>query len=840
MNVRRSVAHDSAATVRMTTTVDMAYDIVLKPVSHPEIGDIRIDESLFAIGRTEPPFSDYPPKVVADLSRRHARIFAENGEVYIADLDSKNGTKVNGVEVQQKITKLNDNDEICFGGRLTYAVRLGKPKERAVAASRLVAVVLNPDRDDLGLQPIIVTSFPFLISKADEAFARYKDEFPHQVNYLSRRHAHIFMKGGQVFVEDLGSTNGTFVGGKRLDEHAVPLNDGDTLAFGGHHFVYKVSLHTEDLAAEPTVTKLSTMIQSVVHSHTTTGNPDKTTFVAAPDSFLDIFCVDHVQKQEDVVNDAAAKQQEVSGRDGGKRKPRGKSAIFISELAGAFRGGEGAISKRGMRILGIGVAILVGIALVMRLTSAPEREMKDLLADGEYGAASEMASRYLSLNPGNSELKTMGTEALLKARLPDWIAMLKARNFDGASAVLASMKDAARHNDHAQPLLAELEWMGELERFVMSRGGVEAPIRIYMDEEKIRQLLRQWDDGTQKHQRAFATISAYVPAFEEAYSDALSHLRKLQSDDAVYLAAIDRLKTSIADELKQDRPEALEQVLNEYAEKYPRIGGLDSVRQDLRLYTEIDGAVREQNLARLAPRLEKAKFSTPAFQARFQALGAANQLPPAELLGQYQAANKAWREGKTDVSFAGMEQLSSGPWGKSVSSQVQRRRAILEQFGALQKARGSKDYDERLLAFYGSLDPDDDVYFIRATEGDIQRNKDKALTRAQELMNRAQANWKQYRENGPIEGAQRLESGVSNQFRTQARLLMDARQSAQQGLLIARQLRAESPAQWARMRDEIVTEAEQQRKAMQDLRLVLEPALFKEKLALLGGSGNEH
>lgn len=833
------MAHDNAATVRMQT-VDMAFDIVLKPVSHPETGDIRIDESLFAIGRTEPPFSEYPPGIVADLSRRHARIFSENGAVYIADLDSKNGTKVNGVDVQQKITKLNDGDEICFGGRLTYRVRLGKPKERTIMAARLAAVVLNPDRDDLGLQPIVITSFPFLISKADDAFARYKDDFPHQVNYLSRRHAHIFLKGGQAFVEDLGSTNGTFVGGKRLDEHAVPLNDGDTLAFGGHHFVYKASLHKEEQEADPTVTKLSTMIQSVAH---TTGNPDKTTFVAAPDSFLDIFCIDHMQKQEDEVNDAAAKQQkqqEEAEKQAGKRKPRGKSAILLSELAGAFGGGERAVSKRRLRIAGIAAAVLVGIAFVLRMAGAPEREMKDLLADGDYARASEMASRHLALNPGNAELKALGTEALLKAYVPKWVSLLNARNFDGASAVLAEMKEAARHNDHAQPLLAELEWMENLERFVVGRGGVDAPIRIYADEDRIRLLLRQWEDGTQRHQRAFATISAAAPVFENAYADALSHLRKLQSDEAVYLAAIERLKTSIADELKKDRPEALEELLKEYAEKYPRIGGLDAVRQDLRLYTGIDNAMREHDLARLAPRLERAKFATPPFQVRFRTLAASNQLPPADLLAHYQVANKAWREGKADASFAGLEKLDGGPWAKSVAGQVQRRKAILDQFTALQKARGSRDYDERLLSFYGSLDPDDDIYFIRATEGDIQRNKDKALGRAQELMNRAQARWKEYRENGPIEGAQRLESAISNQFRTQARLLTEARQSAQQGLLIARQLRSEPPAQWMRLRDEINTEAEQQRKAMQDLRLVLEPGLLKEKLALLGGPGNEH
>ncbi|HYC41958.1 MAG TPA: FHA domain-containing protein [Noviherbaspirillum sp.] len=835
MNVKRSVAHDNAATVRMQT-VDMAFDIVLKPVSHPETGEIRIDENLFAIGRTEPPFSDYPPGIVADLSRRHARIFSENGAVYIADLDSKNGTRVNGVDVQQKITKLNDGDEICFGGRLTYKVRLGKPKERTIMAARLVAVVLNPDREDFGLQPIVVSSFPFLISKADEAFARYKDEFPHQVNYLSRRHAHIFLKGGQAFVEDLGSTNGTFVGGKRLDEHAVPLNDGDTLAFGGHHFVYKVSLHKEEHEVDPTVTKLSTMVQSVMP---TTGNPDKTTFVAAPDSFLDIFCVDHAPQQEDEVNDDAAKQEDEAASVSARRKPRRKAAIFVSELAGAFAGGERAMSKKAIRIAGIVFALVVAFVIVMRLTSAPEREMKELIADGEFVQASDLATSHLARNPGNAEIKALGTEALLKARLPEWVAAIKSRNFDRADTVLAGMKEAARHNDNAHPLLDELEWMGGLERFVMGRGGPEAPVRIYGDEDRIRTLLRRWEDGTQKHQRAFATINGAVPAFEVVYAEALSHLRKLQSDEAVYLAAIERLKTVIADELKKNNPAALEPILKEYAEKYPRIGGLDVVRQDLQLYTEIDNAAREHDLARLSARFEQARFATPPFQARFKTMATGEQMPPANLLSQYQSANKAWREGKADASFAALEKLDGGPWAKSVAGQIQRRKALVEQFAALQKARGSRDYDERLLTFYSALDPDDDVHFIRALEPDVNRNRDKALARAQELMNRAAMRWRQYQDNGPIEGAQRLETNVSSQFRMQAKLLTEARQGAQQGLLIARQLKAEYPPQWNKLRDDITTEAEQQRKAVQDLRMVLEPGLLKEKLALLGGSGNE-
>ncbi len=47
---------------------------------------------------------------------------------------------------------------------------------------------------------------------------------------VSRRHAHIEMRGGVVRVEDLGSTNGTFVNGERI-QHAS-LTEGDRLLIG--------------------------------------------------------------------------------------------------------------------------------------------------------------------------------------------------------------------------------------------------------------------------------------------------------------------------------------------------------------------------------------------------------------------------------------------------------------------------------------------------------------------------------------------------------------------------------------------------------------------------------
>ena len=50
---------------------------------------------------------------------------------------------------------------------------------------------------------------------------------------VSRQHAKIYQEGNYLFVEDAGSTNGTFLNNRRLTPHLPsPLRDGDTLRLG--------------------------------------------------------------------------------------------------------------------------------------------------------------------------------------------------------------------------------------------------------------------------------------------------------------------------------------------------------------------------------------------------------------------------------------------------------------------------------------------------------------------------------------------------------------------------------------------------------------------------------
>jgi pSer/pThr/pTyr-binding forkhead associated (FHA) protein len=813
----------------MQATMSHDLEIVLKPLSRPDLGEIRISDGVFAVGRNEQPFASYDPDVLVMLSRRHARIFCERDAVYIADLDSRNGTTVNRTGLAQTPSRLNDGDEICFGGVLSYRVQI--TSRAAAARTKGVTLTLTPAAEGSGLEPIVIARFPFLVSKTDAKFAHYRAAYPKQLEFLSRRQAHIFLKGGEPHIEDLASTNGTFLDGERLQERAVPLQDGMLLAFGGEHFVYRVGI---DKAFEADETR-GGMPASAGVGEGKPVNSGKTTFIAAPDSFLDIFCAETELAGSAEPASPAPAAALAATPEPAKARKRGRVATLVAELATVMAGGE---RKRVQRTAWTAVALLVALGAVgfgLSWWVRSERELKDMIERGEYAQAALKADQALQRDPDDVELKAASTEAALKAKVPKWLAKVGAGDFDGAKAVVAELAEFGKRNAELLPLAAELEWLGNLEQLVSSRGA-DAPIRIYADEDKIAAVIERWNRDTRDHQRSLGRIASYVPQFNGPYAESLTRLRKLQSDATVYLAAIERLKASIAADMARDRAENLQSVLKDFADKYPSLGGLDIVRLDLTRYVDIKRAARAREPGRLFSLMLKGSFVTPPFRDSVQAMTSNGQLPSASIVRQYEATTKAWKDGQVNQALAGLRNMVTGPWAEAAATELRRKQAVMDQFAALQSARTAPDYAERLIAFRESLDADEDVYFARSTQADLDLQKDKVVARAQSLTNRARALWQEYRSGGAIDASQRIETSISNRFRNQARLLSEAKQAAQRGAEIYALLGVTGSDPSAAIRDEINAEAQAQRSALLELRNVLDPALVRDKLSLLGES----
>ena len=170
------------------------------------------------------------------------------------------------------------------------------------------------------------------------------------------------------------------------------------------------------------------------------------------------------------------------------------------------------------------------------------------------------------------------------------------------------------------------------------------------------------------------------------------------------------------------------------------------------------------------------------------------------------------------------------------TQRLARYRSVLQGFKALGAKPENAKYDERLLAFYGTLDPEEDAHFVAKLQGAFKSNQKQALAKAEGAFGQARALWGEYRSNGGIDGKLRLESKASSRFKKQARLLADASHHAASGRRIYEILGASSSDEWQPLDAEISGEMERQRRSLNELDMVLGHKVVEAKLELLGAS----
>jgi FHA domain-containing protein len=95
-----------------------------------------------------------------------------------------------------------------------------QPSPPKVQAHRL-SVIEGP----LAGSELPLAASPILLGRAQEATLVLEDD------YASGRHARLFPQGSRWFIEDLGSTNGTFLGDTQLTR-ALPVDPGVPIRIG--------------------------------------------------------------------------------------------------------------------------------------------------------------------------------------------------------------------------------------------------------------------------------------------------------------------------------------------------------------------------------------------------------------------------------------------------------------------------------------------------------------------------------------------------------------------------------------------------------------------------------
>ncbi|MGD8957622.1 MAG: FHA domain-containing protein [Chromatiaceae bacterium] len=797
---------------------------ILKPISHPELGELVISESLFCVGRDDEAFAGLPHTRTGRLSRRHARLFEQDGVIYIVDLGSRNGTYVNGDPLATQPKALQSGDLIDFAGELTYRLDVLDARTRIAAEPSPTSTLhLKATAPGDGPDSLVITAFPFLVSKQADAFSRYQQRAPAELDYLSRRHAHIFRQDGRLFIEDLGSTNGTFVDGRRLGDESIELQAGQTVAFGGDYFVYRVVLEGEDtgtqvLAAAPT---------EQPHPDTS----DKTTFVTAATSFLDIFCVDNVEP--DTPNDPVP-QARAGGSTAGRRPG------VLERLGLTLAGRERAATRRATI-----ASLLVAAALVAGgywlLQPSPDDRMKALIEQQRFDEALTLARSSETGGDGSVLMNRLALRALISKTLPSWLDALDAGQFDDMKTIIDAERTPNEPLTAAGEYLDLLAVIGEIHATVAKRGGAEIPLQLFDEEPaQLGRLVEAWEsprpDKRQLTERLFAALppaqAELTRRYEVAFRRAASHIRTLEGRLAVYRPAQQQIAGLLRNHLAQGTLDRLDEELDRLATRYGQLTGFEQLQQDLTRYRAILEAVqqdRETEAARLAA---NAQFHSPPFAEAATRL-AQERLPSDSFLEAYAAALDLWRAGQIDAARDRLKPLLETPWKAIAQRELDRMGRVAAGFTEVQAGRGSDAHDDRLLDFFHALDGDLDLYFSQSLREDYLQSREQTTRRAQQAAAAAAVAWSSYQDQGGIDSTDRLESRIGKAYVERAGALSTAAAAAERAARAYTRAKSAIPEEQRLLLGAIAQEVALQHQSLDKLQGVLDDVALRQKRALL-------
>lgn len=220
-----------------------------------EIGHFELADGELGIGRDTDRQLVLPS---ASVSRRHAKIVIANGRPCIIDEGSSNGVLINGVRISEP-TAIGPSTRIDVA-EFRIAIEPMQPTDGAPAlpppgpvptpmpvthgaGMRLVAEGGPYDGRVYSLAPGILS-----VGRAVDNDLVYDDPS------LSRRHARVIREAGKMEVEDLGSSNGTYVNGRKIGRAGV--NPGDIVRFGDLNFRCEGNEYGSTRSVEPGMPRL--------------------------------------------------------------------------------------------------------------------------------------------------------------------------------------------------------------------------------------------------------------------------------------------------------------------------------------------------------------------------------------------------------------------------------------------------------------------------------------------------------------------------------------------------------------------------------------------------------
>jgi pSer/pThr/pTyr-binding forkhead associated (FHA) protein len=175
------------------------------------------------------------------VSRQHAKITWDGASYWIEDLKSTNGTFVNGFDVAREgRERLRHLDVIALGRAIELLFLMREASTGVVKRLGVVSASLVSDESDTAPYDIAVGELTLGRSAANNVVV--------DSSAVSKLHAKIQRTTEHLVLQDLSSSNGTFVNGARV--MTALLQDGDRIALAGVA-TYRVKIQLGEVQSLP-------------------------------------------------------------------------------------------------------------------------------------------------------------------------------------------------------------------------------------------------------------------------------------------------------------------------------------------------------------------------------------------------------------------------------------------------------------------------------------------------------------------------------------------------------------------------------------------------------------
>jgi len=179
------------------------------------------------------------------VSRRHAMLTNQHGQLTLEDLGSTNGTKIDGVALTAGEKRvLKGGEKISLGGVEVILALPGAASANATAvfASNRTAAIAAPPKKETAPAMLVGAEGEAPLRAGVSTFGRKADnDFQVPDSYVSGRHGQIEVTEHGVYLTDLGSSNGTFLNGAKLAPNMrTEISPDDVIRLGS--LEYRVRL----------------------------------------------------------------------------------------------------------------------------------------------------------------------------------------------------------------------------------------------------------------------------------------------------------------------------------------------------------------------------------------------------------------------------------------------------------------------------------------------------------------------------------------------------------------------------------------------------------------------